>query len=367
MSTVPGAAALCSLAATFVVSPIAVYSVLISSPTAASTASPVLIPTRTPKSTPKSRLTTCAYSFAAAWMSRPARTARSASSSCATGAPKNARIASPSNLATVPPYFITDALRKANAPFMISANCSGSSRSATTVEPTTSANSTVTYLRSPSIRAGASSWLPQFRQNLAPSGLAVWQWGQFISTPHSEYGRYSQPDHNYPYKAIQPVWPRRESRAPYSGTLLRYWWTNCTAIEPSPTAEATRFTDRWRTSPAAKMPAMLVSRKKGSLFSCHPFGRRPPRTRLRPVRMKPCGSLATASATQSVCGLAPIKIKRANAGTVCVSPVVASAMMISSSLVSPLTSATVERVSIVIFSCDSICETRYWDMLLASD
>ena len=32
--------------------------------------------------------------------------------------------------------------------------------------------------------------------------------------------------------------------APYSGTLLRYWWTNCTAIEPSPTAEATRFTDR---------------------------------------------------------------------------------------------------------------------------
>src|SRR5215203_3934457 len=370
MSTVPGAAALCSLAATFVVSPIAVYSVLISSPTAASTASPVLIPTRTPKSTPKSRLTASAYSFAAAWISKPARTARSASSSCATGAPKNARIASPSNLATVPPYFVTDALRKTNAPFMISATCSGSSRSPSPVESTTSANSTVTYLRSPSTRAGASNWLPQFRQNLAPSGLAVWQRGQFISTPNSEWGKYCYPDDNYPHKPIQPVAHRRDTRSvtvPYSGTLLRYWWTNCTAIEPSPTADATRLTDRWRTSPAAKMPGTLVSRKKGSRSRCHPFGRRPPRTRLRPVRMKPCGSLATASITQSVCGLAPIKIKRANAGTVCVSPVVASAMMISSSLVSPLTSATVERVSIVIFSCDSICETRYWDMLLASD
>lgn len=46
---------------------------------------------------------------------------------------------------------------------------------------------------------------------------------------------------------------------PYSGTLPRYWCTNCTAIEPSPTADATHFTDRWRASPAAKMPATLVS------------------------------------------------------------------------------------------------------------
>ena len=52
ISTVPGKAALCIRAATFVVSPIAVYSVLISPPIAASTASPVLMPTRTSKSTP---------------------------------------------------------------------------------------------------------------------------------------------------------------------------------------------------------------------------------------------------------------------------------------------------------------------------
>ena len=39
----------------------------------------------------------------------------------------------------------------------------------------------------------------------------------------------------------------------------RYWWTNWTAIAPSPTALAIRFTDRWRTSPAANTPGMLDS------------------------------------------------------------------------------------------------------------
>ena len=33
---------------------------------------------------------------------------------------------------------------------------------------------------------------------------------------------------------------------------------------PSPTPEATRLMELWRTSPAAKMPGMLVSRAKGS-------------------------------------------------------------------------------------------------------
>ena len=35
-------------------------------------------------------------------------------------------------------------------------------------------------------------------------------------------------------------------------------------MDPSPTADATRFTDRARTSPAAKMPGMLVSSQYGS-------------------------------------------------------------------------------------------------------
>src|SRR5216683_6015481 len=39
--------------------------------------------------------------------------------------------------------------------------------------------------------------------------------------------------------------------------------TNWTAIAPSPTAEATRLTEPERTSPAAKTPGRLVSRRKG--------------------------------------------------------------------------------------------------------
>ena len=91
--------------------------------------------------------------------------------------------ASPSNLATVPPYLVTEASRMANAPFMISATCSGSSRSPNPVESTTSAKSTGTCLRSPSTRTWASSQLPQFRKNLAPSGLTLWQLGQFNFNP----------------------------------------------------------------------------------------------------------------------------------------------------------------------------------------
>ena len=39
----------------------------------------------------------------------------------------------------------------------------------------------------------------------------------------------------------------------------RYWWTDPTATDPSPTAPATRLAEPWRTSPAAKMPGRLVS------------------------------------------------------------------------------------------------------------
>src|SRR5690348_17582039 len=34
-------------------------------------------------------------------------------------------------------------------------------------------------------------------------------------------------------------------------TLLKYWCTNWIATEPSPTPEATRFIEPWRTSPTA--------------------------------------------------------------------------------------------------------------------
>src|SRR6266540_2431710 len=40
----------------------------------------------------------------------------------------------------------------------------------------------------------------------------------------------------------------------------RYWWTSFTAMAPSPTPEVTPLADRWRTSPATKIPGTLVSR-----------------------------------------------------------------------------------------------------------
>jgi hypothetical protein len=42
---------------------------------------------------------------------------------------------------------------------------------------------------------------------------------------------------------------------------LRYWWTNAMHMLPSPTAAATRLTGPNRTSPQAKIPGTLVSRR----------------------------------------------------------------------------------------------------------
>ena len=39
----------------------------------------------------------------------------------------------------------------------------------------------------------------------------------------------------------------------------RTWWMKLTEMDPSPTAEATRFVEPERTSPAAKTPGTLVS------------------------------------------------------------------------------------------------------------
>src|ERR671920_1875736 len=58
--------------------------------------------------------------------------------------------------------------------------------------------------------------------------------------------------------------------------LIHYSWTNWMAMEPSPTAEATLFTDRCLTSPAANTPGMLVSRSKGCRSRGHLWGGRSP-------------------------------------------------------------------------------------------
>ena len=46
-------------------------------------------------------------------------------------------------------------------------------------------------------------------------------------------------------------------------TSARRWWTNATAMDPSPMAAAQRLIDPLRTSPAANSPGRLVSRGKG--------------------------------------------------------------------------------------------------------
>src|SRR5204863_8734135 len=53
----------------------------------------------------------------------------------------------------------------------------------------------------------------------------------------------------------------------------RYSWMSDTAIEPSPTAEATRLMERARTSPATNTPGTLVSSVRGSRWSGHPCSR----------------------------------------------------------------------------------------------
>src|SRR5450759_792265 len=66
---------------------------------------------------------------------------------------------------------------------MISLICSGSSSSPSAVEPMTSAKSTVTSLRSPSVGRDATSVAPQCEQNLASSACSVSHCGQFMSGP----------------------------------------------------------------------------------------------------------------------------------------------------------------------------------------
>ena len=90
----------------------------------------------------------------------------------------------------------------------------------------------------------------------------------------------------------------------------RYWWTRETAIEPSPTALATRLIERERTSPATKRPGTLVSSVNGSRFSGQPWCRTS-----SPARTKPRSSRATTPSSQSVRGAAPMNTKHASAST----------------------------------------------------
>src|SRR6516165_4328164 len=68
---------------------------------------------------------------------------------------------------------------------------------------------------------------------------------------------------------------RKRSRLGHARLLhsaCKYSCISWIAVAPSPTADATRLTERERASPAANTPGMLVSKKKGSRSSLHPLG-----------------------------------------------------------------------------------------------
>ena len=99
-------------------------------------------------------------SSACSMIRSPARIARSASSSCVTGAPNSARIPSPARSLTVPPKASTASTMRRTAPPRTSRASSGSMRSVSWVEPTTSANRAVTTLRSSRISPAIARFWP---------------------------------------------------------------------------------------------------------------------------------------------------------------------------------------------------------------
>src|SRR6266700_5007644 len=83
----------------------------------------------------------------------------------------------------------------------------------------------------------------------------------------------------------------------------RLIWIPATAIPPSPTAAAQRFTDPERTSPAAKIPGRLVSSGAGRrLFARHAGAS----ATSAPVLMNPFSSRSISGGSHSVHGRAPI-------------------------------------------------------------
>src|SRR3954451_221250 len=83
----------------------------------------------------------------------------------------------------------------------------------------------------------------------------------------------------------------------------RLIWIAATAIPPSPTAAAQRFTDPERTSPAAKIPGRLVSSGAGRRL----FSRQAGASAISfPVLTNPFWSRSISAGNHSVHGRAPI-------------------------------------------------------------
>ncbi len=200
--TVPGSASACTRDAVLTRSPATIPWPSAPSVTAAS---PVSTPMRgfsRPEPTVSPSVRTACTS------SRAARTARSASSSWATGVPHTAMTASPMNFSTVPPYRAITCRHVSKYCESRSLTSSGSRFSERAVNPTRSANSTETRRRSDTggavtaaaIRAGAAaipgptapaaareSDAPHSPQNLNLGSFGLPQFGQATTraAPHS--------------------------------------------------------------------------------------------------------------------------------------------------------------------------------------
>jgi hypothetical protein len=163
------------------------------------TMSPAAIPSPASKRAPRvisaspvfTAMRTCSVPSSAiqSRIASAARTARSGSSSCASGAPKSAITASPMNFSTVPPNRSSSDRRRAWYGDSTAWTSSGSSRSARAVNPTRSAKSTVTTFRSvrPAGCASASG-VPHSEQNFASEAFSRPQFVQILTV--EAYGRF---------------------------------------------------------------------------------------------------------------------------------------------------------------------------------
>ena len=110
-----------------------------------------------------------------------------------------------------------------------------------------------------------------------------------------------------------------QDRAASQALRSRNSCTSFTAIEPSPTADATRLIDPRRTSPAARVPGQFVSRKCGLQSGGGSAGAL---SRAVPANTNPFSPSATAdfspsgAYSQSVQGAAPMKLNSAGVSMV---------------------------------------------------
>src|SRR5437899_12713986 len=146
--------------------------------------------------------------------------------------------------------------------------------------------------------------------------LACWlgELSQHNVTPHSWQVRrcthcapiFTHSAHSRRLGSLMVVMAERWLQLPLDiiHIVFKYSCTNWTAIDPSPTAEATRLTEPERTSPAANTPGRLVSSRNG----CRRAVQWGDCTRAGPVWTNPLASRSTSGGSQSVRGTAPMNL-----------------------------------------------------------